>query len=316
MTAAFFLSLICVKAALPLLRRLKVGQPILEYVKEHEGKSGIPTMGGLCFVLPACILALVFARGERQILYFSVAIGVAYLGVGFLDDFLKIRYKHNEGLKPYQKLLFQFAIAAICGVFCLKNGLDFLQIPFTGKRVEIGWWIVPVVVLIFLSATNCVNLTDGLDGLAGSVSLIYFLVIGLIIALQADEALNRAEWDNLSVLSFTVCGGICGFLCFNFHPASVFMGDTGSMALGGLVASVSVFSGNSLYIPILGIMYVCSGISVILQVASYKKRRKRVFLMAPFHHHLQMKGYSEEKIAVWYAAITLLAGSFLLISLL
>lgn len=315
--AGFFLCFIVVRCSIPLLKKLKAGQPILKYVKEHAKKNGTPTMGGLCFVLPSVLIATLFVRGSNKIFALSVAIGIAYLVVGFLDDFIKIKSKHNEGLKPYQKILFQIAIAIIGAVFSYQNGLDFLHIPYIKRTVFIGKWIIPLVSIIFLSVTNSVNLTDGLDGLAGMVSFVYFIGMGIILfmQMQSENLVNGHELQNLSVLTFSLAGGILGFLCFNFHKASLFMGDTGSMALGGLIASISVFSGNSLYIPLLGIMYVLSSISVIVQVAWFKVKKRRVFLMSPFHHHLQQKGHSEGKIAFSYAVVTFLFAISLIVSL-
>lgn len=316
--ASFFLCFVAVRISIPLFKKLKAGQPILKYVKEHVAKSGTPTMGGLCFIVPSLLVSIFFLRGSGRIFALTVAICLAYLVVGFLDDFIKIKSKNNAGLKPYQKILFQIAIASIGAVFCYYNGLDFLHLPYLKKTIFIGKWIIPLVAVIFLAVTNSVNLTDGLDGLAGFVSFVYLMAIGLILAMQmqSENLVNGYELKNLTTLSFSVAGGVLAFLCFNFHKASLFMGDTGSMALGGIIASLSVFSGNSLYIPLLGIMYVVSSISVIVQVAWFKVKNRRIFLMAPFHHHLQQKGYSEGKIAFSYATITFLVAISLIASLL
>ena len=298
--AAFGVSLLFLFILLPLLRRLKAGQYILGYVKEHKDKGGTPTMGGLAFIAALIIVGLcvVGVNDSRANLTFSITAGFAV--VGFLDDFLKIYRKENEGLKPYQKIIFQLAIAAIAAVYCYINGITQLYIPFGGgAKFNIGWGIIPLTLFVFLACVNCVNLTDGLDGLAGGTSVAYLFVFGIMLAVQQS---------NQAALCFVAVGAIAAFLLFNANKASIFMGDTGSLALGGFISCISVFTGNALYIPLLGIMFVISGISVILQVIYYKRTRRRIFLMAPLHHHFQMKGYTECKIAYTYALITAFIG--------
>lgn len=298
---AFALSFLLSKLLIPILRRFKAGQTVLSYVKEHREKSGTPTMGGLAFILSASIVALLF--GERtRILSVAAVIGLAYLLVGFLDDFIKIRLSRNEGLKPYQKILFQLAIAIFVGIFCLRNGITEVYFPFLPFALDFGIWFVPLALFVFLATVNCVNLTDGLDGLAASVSAMYFLCLGVIIV-------KEGESSDLATLSFCLVGALLAYLVFNTSKASVFMGDTGSLALGGLAAATALLSGNVLYIPLLGICFVLSGISVLVQVIYYKATHgKRVFLMAPLHHHFQEKGYTESKITYCYAIVTLLVG--------
>ncbi len=301
--AASFALLLILK---PLLKRLKAGQYILGYVKEHKNKNGTPTMGGLAFIAALIIVgacALGFSDGRANLTF---AITAGFMFVGFLDDFLKIYHKENEGLKPYQKILFQLAIASVAAAYCYINKYTVLYVPFGGGfSFDIKWGIIPLIIFIFLATVNCVNLTDGLDGLAGGTSCAYLFVMGLLLSIQKTQ--------NLSVLSFVAVGAVAAFLVFNGNKASIFMGDTGSLALGGLISCLSVFSGNSLYIPLVGIMFVISGISVIVQVIYYKRTRKRVFLMAPVHHHFQMKGYSESKISYAYFILTALVGIICLI---
>ena len=288
-------------------RKKKIGQPIYEYVKTHKDKSGTPTAGGLFFVLPATVVFFAFKGFSDNRAVVAVAVGLAFLIVGFTDDFIKIRSGHNEGLKPYQKIIFQTGIAAIFGVFAFRNGITALNLPFTDYRLETGVFSVFLYGFILVATTNCVNLTDGIDGLAASTSLFYFLAISLVIFKM------RGSFDDLSALSFSLIGALSGFLVFNTSKASVFMGDTGSLSLGGFIAAVSVFSNNAVYILLFGIAFVFSGVSVIVQVLYYKATKKRVFLMAPFHHHLQMKGLSEGKIVLLYSLITVLTGAVSLI---
>ena len=297
--AAFFLSLVLCLLITPLLRRLKAGQYILGYVKEHKDKSGTPTMGGLAFVCAAVVVSLIFCGVNNSAVNLTLVITAGFCLIGFIDDFLKIYRKDNLGLKPYQKIVFQCAIAAIAAVYCYLNDLTSINIPFSSLTLDVSWGIIPIVIFIFLATVNCVNLTDGLDGLAGGTSLAYLFCMGALIA---------AAGTGWFAVPFSMCGAIAAFLIFNTNRASVFMGDTGSLALGSFISCVSVFSRNTLYIPIIGIMFVVSGISVIAQVIYYKRTRRRIFLMAPIHHHFQMKGFAESKIAYAYFAVTCVAG--------
>ncbi|MBO4251900.1 MAG: phospho-N-acetylmuramoyl-pentapeptide-transferase [Clostridia bacterium] len=309
---SFFLTVFSGVAVIPLLKRVKAGQPILKYVKMHEGKSGTPTMGGLFFILPVSAVFFIFNGFNSRIATVSVAVGLFYMLVGFLDDFLKIKLKHNEGLKPYQKIIFQTAIALLAGVFAFINGLSVIYLPFVKKTVDIGFYIVFAVAFIFIAMTNSVNLTDGLDGLCGGVSVVYCVFIAAIIGLERNftfQFLKVDEYEGLFLLVFALIGGILGFLLFNTPKAKVFMGDTGSLALGGLLGAISAFSGNILFVPILGFAFAWSALSVIIQVLHYKRTKRRVFLMAPFHHHLQMKGHTETQISFYYSVFTVITGA-------
>ncbi len=298
---SFALSFVLCAAAIPVLKRLGTGQNILRYVKEHKNKSGTPTMGGIAFVFAACAVSLAACGVRDKPFLVAVAVGLAYLLVGFLDDLLKKRRGDNLGLRPYQKIFFQFGVAVLASVYCCLNGLTVLYFPFTRATFDIGWGMLPLGVLVCIATVNSVNLTDGLDGLAGSVSGVFFLVFGALLPMQGGDR-------ELSVLSFCLAGSLAAYLVFNTHRASVFMGDTGSLSLGGFAACVALFSGNALLIPIVGAMFVLSSISVILQVIYYKKTGRRIFLMAPIHHHFQEKGYAEGKIVYAYAVITAVAG--------
>ena len=302
---------------LPFLRKIKAGQPILKYVKAHKDKSGTPTMGGLFFIIPCCIIYLIFYGVSNRLALLSVCIGLAYMIVGFLDDFIKIKYKQNEGLKPYQKILFQSAIALVASFFAYKNGLTIFYIPFTTKTINFSFWGIPIIFIVFIAITNSVNLTDGLDGLAGNSTMYYLIFLSTIIYFQIKKVpylyQNYNEFNSLIALSCCLCSCIASFLLFNVGKASVFMGDTGSLALGGFIGSVSIFSYNTLVIPILGFVFVLSSLSVIIQVGYFKKTGKRVFLMSPIHHHIQLKGYSEGKISYLYSLITCIIGVLLLI---
>ena len=240
MLSAFCASLFLLLLILPLLKRLKAGQYILGYVKEHKDKGGTPTMGGLAFIAAIIIVALCTFGVRDGKINLTLAITGGFAVVGFLDDFLKIYRKENEGLKPYQKIIFQIAIAAVAAAYCYVNKLTFLYVPFGGGlNVNISWGIIPLVIIIFIATVNCVNLTDGLDGLAGGTSSAYLFVSGIMLFIQQNQS---------AALCFIAVGAIAAFLLFNVNKAAIFMGDTGSLALGGLISCISVFSGNSLYI--------------------------------------------------------------------
>ncbi len=305
LVVAAVLSFLFCLAEIPLLKKVGAGQNILHYVKEHEKKGGTPTMGGLGFVLAASFTALCVCGTADKPFLVCLAVGIGYLAVGFLDDFLKKRRHDNLGLRPYQKIFFQLAVAVIASLYCCYEGLTVLRIPFTGLSFDIGWWMLPLGLFVYVATVNGVNLTDGLDGLAGGTSAMFFLALALLVTLQyADQ--------DIACLCMSLVGALGAYLVFNVNRASVFMGDTGSLSLGGFAASCALVTGNALVIPIAGIMFVLSSISVIIQVIYYKKTGKRVFLMAPIHHHFQMKGYSEGKISYCYAAVTALLGALLL----
>ena len=307
---AFLLSLAFCLLLIPVLRKIGIGQNILSYVKEHKTKSGTPTMGGLAFILAAVFAAALFMGGISRTAIDTVTVGLAYMAVGFLDDFLKKRRKENLGLRAYQKFGFQLVVAVFAAAYAYRAGLTELYLPFFNHRVDLGGWTLPLVILLFLSTVNAVNLTDGLDGLAAGVSIPYFLCFGIVCLLTNGES-------PLSLIAFCLVGALAAYLLFNSSPASVFMGDTGSLALGGFASCIAAFSGNALFVLLLGIMFVFSVISVVLQVIYYKATKgKRIFLMSPVHHHFQQKGYSASKIAYAYSVLTAVMGALCIITVL
>ena len=307
---AFALSFLFCKILIPVLKRLRAGQNILSYVKEHKNKGGTPTMGGMAFVFATLFATAIFLRERTQTVVLTLAVGLAYMCVGLLDDFLKCRRKDNLGLRAWQKFAFQASIALLTAFFCVKNGLMGLAIPFTQIVVNIGYWVFPLVAFVFVATVNAVNLTDGLDGLASAASIPFFATFGVLIILQGGN-------EEMSVVCFALVGALIAYLLFNSSPASIFMGDTGSLALGGFAACIASFTGNALYIVVVGICFVVSVISVIMQVIYYKATGgKRIFLMAPLHHHFQEKGYSETKISYAYFAITAALGALCIAAIL
>ncbi len=298
---------------IPLLKKLKFGQNILSYVSEHDYKSGTPTVGGIIFISSCIIAYYVFRSEENRLSEVCVAVFVAYALVGFIDDFIKIKLHRNEGLNPVQKTLFEIIIAVVVSVYAYTRGLTKVSIPFTNTVVDLKLWYVPLCAFCFIATTNSVNLTDGLDGLAGGVTYVYALIFGSLLLIQVFKGGIRypvsKEYANVAQFSFCLSGALVGFLFYNTYRATVFMGDTGSLALGGAVAITAALSGNLLFIPIIGITYVASSISVILQVTYFRlSGGKRLFLMAPLHHHFQHKGYAESKIVFGYKFVTLVIG--------
>lgn len=278
-------------------KKLKASQSILHYVDKHSAKEGTPTMGGLIFLLTLVFSSCFLFDYDTFLAWFALAVTFAYAILGFLDDFIKIHFHHNEGLKPYQKIIGQVGIALIVAIYLFMSNNT--TVYFFNLQFDIGFWIIPLSILVMVATTNSVNLTDGLDGLAGGVSFVYCLVFGIILA-----CVGRMETSNLAMLCFGLCGGLLGFLIFNSYPAKIFMGDTGSLGLGGFIAIVALLSGLELLLPIMGIMFVLSAVSDIIQVLHYKRTKKRVFLMAPLHHHFEQKGVHENKIVVVYIVIT------------
>ena len=315
--SSFALCTVACVALLPLLKIVKAKQSILHYVAEHSGKNGTPTMGGIAFIVAIIVTACIFCDLSNRGTVVALAVFAGYAVVGFLDDFIKIRFKRNQGLFAYQKILVQLAIAVVVAVFVYRTPSigDKIRIPFTNRQVSLGWWIVPFVVFIYLACTNGVNLT----GLATSVTICFLAGMILLLTREIDRLEQMGDTyavrqtQDIVLLCVIAVGALLAFLIFNANDAKVFMGDTGSLALGALVACVAIFTRFSLFIPIVGLMFVVSCVSVILQVGYFKLTHgKRIFLMAPFHHHLQEKGLSETRICVVYCAVTAVSIAVLL----
>lgn len=305
------------KPVVAIMTKLKAKQTVLGYVKQHAGKSGTPTMGGFIFLIPAAIVCAVEHTAFSLV---ALSLTLGFCLVGFLDDFIKIRFSRNLGLKPYQKIIAQLGLSAAAGYFAYASGYigGQMYIPFFGD-VNLSYGIIPFVALVYVATTNTVNLTDGLDGLAGYSSVAYFIGFTLLVYLIYRDALATGDEQyakqllSLAAFGAATLGGLLGYLVFNGYPAKIMMGDTGSLALGAACASIAVFCKNPLLIITSGIMFVWSGISVILQVASFKLTKKRIFLMSPFHHHLEMKGVHEAKIVTIYFVVSMVGAALTLI---
>ena len=281
---------------LPFLHRLKYGQSIrAEGPASHQQKSGTPTMGGVMIVLAVTLATLAFAPlGAATLLALFIFLG--HFVLGFADDYIKVVKKRNLGLRAYQKLLGQIAISAVTiliGSAVLGHDTR-VWIPLAGEMLDIGVFYYVLVVFVLVGTSNAVNLTDGLDGLASGT---------VAAAALFYAALAYGTNDGLAVFSTAIIGAAIGFLWYNHHPARIFMGDTGSLALGGALAAVAILSHTELLLPIVGFIFFCEALSVILQVASFKTRGKRIFRMSPIHHHFELGGWSETRVVYTFWAV-------------
>lgn len=303
---ALILTVVLMPIFIPLLKRMKFGQSIREEGPEsHMKKTGTPTMGGLVFLISIIITVLLVAwfadRLNAEVLILLLVL-FGYGLIGFLDDFIKVVLKRNLGLTSLQKLIAQIIIAVIS--FLVLNGIDFetgVMIPFTDIALELSWLYVFFIVFWLVGFSNAVNLTDGLDGLVAGTASIAFAAFG-ILAIYQDEI-------GIAIFTFSVTGGLLGFLIFNKYPAKVFMGDTGSLALGGALAMVSILLKQELLLLLIGLVFVIETASVILQVGSFKLRQKRIFKMSPIHHHFELSGWSEWKVVIVFWSVGLISAA-------
>ena len=314
---SFLICLVGGALLIPALRRLKFGQTVRDDGPQtHLAKNGTPTMGGI-FILLALVLAAVMFSKDLLGLKFTLAAVLSTLAfglIGFLDDYIKVVRKRSLGLKAYQKIIGQAGAAIVLALFCYLNediGSK-IWVPFLNVEWDLGIWYVPFAVFVIIGTVNSVNLTDGLDGLLSGVTTIVsaaLVIIAYYMARQLGEA-GAAQWamnvQNVAVFCGAMAGACLGFLRFNAYPARVFMGDTGSLGLGGAVAAVALLLRIPLLVVVMGAAYVASSVSVILQVGSFKLRGKRIFKMAPLHHHFELKGHPESKIVAMYMIITAL----------
>ncbi|WP_244835322.1 phospho-N-acetylmuramoyl-pentapeptide-transferase [Clostridium sp. BJN0001] len=294
---SFVLSIIVGPIFIPLLHKLKFGQnERKEGPKSHLKKSGTPTMGGIIFFI-SCFFTLLILRykfsSDAMILFYSL-LGFGF--IGFLDDLLKILHKHNEGLTPKQKMLLLMIVSIAFAVYGYNFIGNDILIPFIHRSMSLKIFFIPCVVIYYSAVTNAVNLTDGIDGLATSVTVIV-LTFFAIVAFKTGK-------PDISAFCIALAGGLLGFLKFNAFPAKVFMGDTGSLALGGAIGTIALMLKMPLFVIIVGGMYVIETLSVIIQVTSFKLTGKRVFKMSPIHHHFEQCGWSEVKIVIVFSSIT------------
>ena len=296
---AFGLSVILGPVVIPFLRRLKMGQTEREEgVKSHLKKAGTPTMGGVIILISVAVTSVFYIKDYPKIipiLFVTLGFGL----IGFLDDYLKVVMKRSDGLFPKQKMALQILVTAVFAFYMVKMtdvGLDMI-IPFTGgKTLDIGWLAIPLLFFAVIGTVNGVNFTDGLDGLASSVTVLvatFFTVVAI------------GTKSGIEPVTCAVAGALLGFLLFNVYPASIFMGDTGSLALGGFVASTAYMLKMPIFIMIVGMIYLVEVLSVMIQVTYFKKTGgKRFFKMAPIHHHFELCGWSETRVVAVFSIIT------------
>ena len=295
---SFIFSLILGPIFIPILHKLKLGQNIRkEGPKSHQKKAGTPTMGGIIFFISVAATILImgpsFTDPKMIILYSFLAFGF----IGFLDDMLKIIHKDNLGLKAGQKMILLLIFSVALAVYGYKNiGTDILIPLGSGFKLNLGLLYIPFIIIYYAAVTNAVNLTDGIDGLATSVTIIV-LTFFTIVAFKTGQ-------KDVAIFSIALCGALLGFLKYNAFPAKIFMGDTGSLALGGAVGTIALMLKMELWVVIVGLMYVVETLSVIIQVTSFKMTGKRVFKMAPIHHHFEQCGWSEVKIVTIFSLVT------------
>lgn len=295
----FIIATILGLVLIPLLRRIKAGQRISIYVGEnHQKKSGTPTMGGIIFIV-ATLLATLVLLFMNKISYSTNLLIVlftmlSYSLIGFLDDYLKIKKQQSEGLTEIQKLLLQFIVAIIFYYIYLRfgNGDSVLEITLFNFKWDMGWFYGIFILFMLVGSSNAVNLTDGLDGLAGGLSGIAFVAFGLL----AWGSVGITGHSDIAIFCFIMVGALLGFLVFNSNPAKVFMGDTGSLSLGATLATIAILTSHELSLVIIGGVFVIETLSSIIQIISVKYFKRKIFLMAPLHHHFEKLGWDERDI--------------------
>ena len=295
---AFAITALLGPLMIPILRRLKIGNTEREELKSHQKKTGTPTMGGLMILLAIIITSLFFVSSYPKIapiLFVTVGFGV----IGFFDDYLKVALKRSDGLLAWQKMILEIVVTDVFAIYIVR----FSDIPLTmlvpfsgGKYVDFGWLALPILFLAVIGTVNGVNFTDGIDGLASSVTVLtatFFTVVAI------------GTNSGIEPITCAVVGALLGFLLFNVYPASVFMGDTGSLALGGFVAATAYMLQMPMFILIVGLIYWIEIFSVMLQVGYFKLTHgKRIFRMAPIHHHFELGGWSETRVVAVFSIVT------------
>ncbi|MEI4789035.1 phospho-N-acetylmuramoyl-pentapeptide-transferase [Bacillus sp. FJAT-53060] len=300
----FLISVLLSPIFIPFLRRLKFGQSIREEgPQSHQKKSGTPTMGGIMIIFSITITTIVMINKFSEIspeMFLLLFVTLGYGLLGFLDDYIKVAMKRNLGLTSKQKLVGQIVIAVVFyAVFHYYQFATTIRILGTDVSFDLGWAYFILVIFMLVGGSNAVNLTDGLDGLLSGTAAIAFGAFAIL-------AWNQSQYD-VAIFSVAVAGAVLGFLVFNAHPAKVFMGDTGSLALGGAIVAISILTKLEILLVIIGGVFVVETLSVILQVISFKTTGKRIFKMSPLHHHYELVGWSEWRVVVtfWTAGLLL-----------
>lgn len=306
---SFLISLLLGSILIPILKKLKLNQQINKYLKDtHKLKNNTPTMGGIIFILSTIITLLILFIFKKLDMTYNfiivVFVFISYGLIGLIDDSLIILRKDNKGLKANTKMNMQIVIAIIFFYLFMKaDNEPLLWIHTIGFKLNIGWLYGLFILLVLTSSSNAVNLTDGLDGLATGLSIIAFLTFGLI----SYNTGWLEGYKEISLFCFALVGSLLGFLSYNHHPASIFMGDTGSLALGASLGSIAILTRHEILFLVIGFVFLIETVSVIIQVSFYKLTKKRVFLMTPLHHHFEKKGFKEETIVKLFWIIGLIS---------
>ena len=315
MMISFILSVLCGIFLIPILKKMKVSQRISVYVSDiHRKKDGTPTMGGLIFIIPVITTILILFLLKKINFSYNFLIIVltfiAYSLIGFIDDFLIIKRHNNKGLTEIQKLLLQIIVAIVFFYLFMKGGNETLiWIRSFNLRIETGWIYGLFILFILVASSNAVNITDGLDGLAGGLSVIAFLTFGII----AWSSGWLEGYEDIAIFCFILIGGILGFLVFNLNPAKVFMGDTGSLALGATLGAIAIITRYEFLLILIGIVFVIETLSCVIQIIYFKLTGKRFFPMTPIHHSFEKMGWKETDIVKLFLFIGLLASMIAII---
>jgi len=294
---SFFIGVILCPVLIPMLHRLKFGQNVRDDGPEsHLKKTGTPTMGGIAILIAFAVTSVVFSKGNSDAIA-VILVTLCFGAVGFIDDYIKIVKKRSLGLRAWQKIVLQLVITGVFCAYVVSNvsGYSNIIVPFLNRTVNLGVIYIPFLFVVVLGTVNGVNLTDGLDGLSSGVTVLvaaFFAVMALVMS------------SGISPVAGAVVGALLAFLIFNSYPAKVFMGDTGSLALGGFVASTALILKMPIFIVIVGFIYFIESLSVIIQVGSFKLFHKRVFKMAPIHHHFELCGWNETKVVMVFYIVT------------
>lgn len=315
---AFAIAMVLGPVVIPWLKKMKFGQTIYELgLESHKVKQGTPTMGGVIFAVPMIIVPILFSTADQRWSFLPMAL-VSTLGfglVGFVDDYIKVSKKRSLGLTPMQKIVPQVVISLVLAIwaYCTPQIGSALIVPFTDKTWDLGIFYIPVMMFVLVGTVNSANLLDGVDGLLSGCSLIDFATMALVcVALGAANPENAGNMTNMMVFCGAAAGGILGFLRFNTYPANVFMGDVGSFTIGGALVAVAMVTRTALLLPMIALAMLVSSLSDIIQVGYFKYTKKktgagkRVFRMAPLHHHFEKGGMPETRIVSMYMSVTAL----------
>lgn len=315
MMISLILSIVTGIILIPLLKRLKAGQRLSEYLEEkHKSKQGTPTMGGLIFIIPTIVVMIImylFGKIKFNTTILIVIITFLFYSlIGFIDDYLIVRRHNNKGLSEGSKFILQVIVAIIFFyLFMISGNEPLLWIHTLGIKLDIGFIYGIIILLVLVSSSNAVNITDGLDGLAGSLSLIAFLTLGII-----SYSTGWLEgYEEVALFCFSLVGSLIGFLLFNLNPAKVFMGDTGSLALGATLGAIAILTRHELLLVVIGIVFVIETLTCIIQRVYYKFTHKRLFLMTPIHHSFEKKGYNEREIVKIFCLVGIIASMIAII---